>query len=267
MPGNDDLMGLSPAGPRPPKGVSIRTFRGITDYCERYYKTNGGKLAEIREISIATGLTQNKVSRVLNSTEFHIEMDKRGCRWEQPGRLLYSLTPQQNMAINVLTNPTDRRSLESKLKSIGVSYNTYTNWMRQPAFSKAVENIAEQMLHDNIANIHSRLVNKADSGDMQAIKLYYGLTGRYQEGSQQMLDFARAVSLILEVLTRRITDQNTLKLISEDIDKIMSGGVPRDEGEIPANYVESHVVPEPIEPKPWTPNVPDLPDGFFELGD
>ena len=82
-----------------------------------------------------------------------------------------------------------------------------------------------------------------------------------------MLDFARAVSLILEVLTRRITDQNTLKLISEDIDKIMSGGVPRDEGEIPANYVESHVVPEPIEPKPWTPTVPDLPDGFFELGD
>lgn len=264
-----------PEIPRP-KGVSIRTFRDICNYCERYFKLNNGALAPIREIHISTGLTEGKISKVLNSTEFHVEMDRRGCRWET--NKVYGLTPQQHMAINVLTNPTDRRTLEKKLAGIGLSYNQYTNWMRQPAFAKAVEQIAEQMLHDNIGNIHSRLVNKADGGDMQAIKLYYGLTGRYQEGSQQMLDFARAMGLILEVLTRHIRDQETLKRISADIDKIMAGGVPRNDGEIPANYVESHVVdPQtivPIEPRTWTPpttpkygsipSVPDLPDDFFE---
>jgi hypothetical protein len=260
-----EAMEVSHPPTAPPKRTNINTFRRICDYCERYYKMNNGSLAPIPEIAESVGLGAARVSKIMNTTEFHLEMDRRGCRWTDNKRLLYALTPQQQMAVNILTNPTDRRTLEKKLSGIGISYSTYTAWMRQPGFARAVETISEQMLHDNIGNIHTRLVNKADAGDMQAIKLYYGLTGRYSEGQQQMLDFTRAVGLILEVLTRHVHDRDTLQRISGDIDKIMSGGVPRLDGDVPNNYVPSTVIPQPeyeeIEPRLWSPPaVPDIDD-------
>lgn len=255
----------------PPKRTSITTFRRICDFCERYYKLNDAALAPIDEIALAIGLSAAKISKVMNTTEFHLEMDRRGCRWTDSKRLLYALTPQQQMAVNILTNPTDRRTLDKKLSGIGISYSTYTAWMRQPGFKNAVEKISEQMLHDNIGNIHTRLVRKADEGDIQAIKLFYGITGRYNEGQQQILDFQRAVGLILEVISREVHDQETMRRISDGVNTVLSGGTPKSLTDVPNNYVPSVVISEPaelIEPPIWTPpvakGVPDLPDDFFE---
>ena len=130
-------------------------------------------------------------------------------------------------AFGIITNPTNKKDMGAKLKQAGITYAQYRAWLKQPHFADYITKISEHMLNEHVADVHTKVVEKAAGGDIQAMRLYYELTGRHDPQKQQMVDLNGVIGLLLEVITRYVTDTTALSKITQDIDLILSGGTPR----------------------------------------
>jgi hypothetical protein len=232
-------------------------------------KPAGQLLPAIEEVAKLAGTHKNVVAKIVSSPEGKAALLKRGIRWTTNLNLAGVLTPEQIFCISIITDPTNRKTFGEKLKQAGISHTTYKAWLKNPTFATKISEIGESLLNDNIATVHARLVQRADQGDINAIKLFYEVSGRHDPAQKQMLDIGRVMGLMLEVITRYVTNTETLKKISDDMDTILSGGVPLGLQEPPANYIEAEV--EEDEPgigtdyhnssTSSTPSIPGIPVG------
>jgi len=244
---SEGTPGYSPN--RLPKGVSQDQLRRVLAAAEIAYKTKpaGQLLPSIDDVARLAGTHKNVVAKVVTSAEGKEALLKRGIRWTTNINLAGILTPEQIFAISIITDPTNRRTFGDKLKQAGISHTQYKAWLKNPTFASKVSEIGESLLNDNISTVHARLVQRADQGDINAIKLFYEVSGRHDPSQKQMLDIVKIVGLILEVITRYVNDVEVLKKVSTDIDTILNGGVPRGLQDPPANYISPIVDAEVIE--------------------
>lgn len=242
---------------------------GVADIVQGLFFAYGRRGLTWDAIKEAIGdqVAMEELVKILKSPSFYARMARRGIPWiedwtpEDNDRevLRNQLSPQQAMAMMAMTNPTDKRTARAKLSTVGVTYNTWRSWLANPYFADLVKDTAEKMLQDNIATVHSRLVGKAEAGDVQAIKLYYELSGRHDPQRQQMLDIQKVLELILESLQRHITEPRILLAVTQDMDRIMNGKELKQLDSIPANYEEEDIVDaEVFEP-------PTIPVDFFDI--
>lgn len=224
----------------PPVGVSSRAFKEVVAGAYMAYqlsrKTTSG-LPSVSDIARLCARTETTVSKVLATPEFRHAMMEKGIRWTTVG----SISPEQSYAIGILTNPSDRRPMEAKLKSAGITYQKYRSWLKQPEFSNAIRQIGEDMLGEHLPDIQTSLVKGAVEGNPQLIKLYLELTGQFDPNRQQVQDLQKMVSLLLEIIFRNVTDVGALQRINKEFDAALAGhSVP------PALIVGGNVV-EPFE--------------------
>lgn len=233
------MAGLLPV----PTNVSPATFRAVLAGATAAYSINKG-IPTIEQIQKYCSCQVASISKVLVTSEFRSVMRLRGYPMETT-----TLSPEQVFAVSIITNPTNRKPLAAKLKMCGIPYSTYRAWLKQPHFMEYISKISEDMLGEHVADVHTRVVEKATGGDIQAIKLYYELTGRHDPQRQQMVDINNIIGLLLEVITRYVPDSVALSKITSDIDTILSGGVPKaletfDVSRIAADIVDAVVVPD-----------------------
>lgn len=192
-----------------------------------------------------------RIQKILDSQALRERLILRGIMWTgvrgESARFQNTLTPQQIMAVQIVTDPTARGNLRDRLQAVGLTYGVYRNWLKtSEPFKEALSKVSEEMVKDNIATVHTSLVKKAETGDTGAMKLFYEVSGRHDPMRQQSLDMERVVGLLLEVITRYVTDIGTLTLINQDFGAILSGGTPAitspDDLEPP---VDAEIVAEP----------------------
>lgn len=225
-------------------------------FIENYYQTNKGSIPTIDKFDFMKGFGygKKKTLDLLQSDELRTAVSRRGIPWPKeynPERVqvLSTLSPQQQHAILVVTDPTRSDSLRKRLELVGISYQTWRNWMRQPLFASSVTTLAEDVLVDNMASVHTSMTAKAMAGDVTAARLVYELSGRHDPSKQQMVDMARIIGLLLESLTRHVTDSTILERLGKDFDKILSGETPQIEGPKPdfsfvEQIVDAEVIPD-----------------------
>lgn len=157
--------------------------------------------------------TKKVISKIIDTENFKNAMLTRGVPWKNGD----GLSAQQMYTLQILTNPTDRRELRAKLKSAGVTYPQYRAWLSQPHFSRYLSTVTENMLKDHIPDFNTVLTNKALSGDVNALKFAYELSGRHDPNHQQVLDLQVIVNALLEVITRNIKDPTVLMQIQSEL--------------------------------------------------
>lgn len=199
----------------------------------------------VPEIAKFTNAMPASISKVLMTPEFKTVMRNRGFPFDN-----VVLTPEQQFAVSVITDPTNRKPLGYKLKQCGISYPVYRAWLKQPHFAAYITKISEDMLGEHVADVHTKVLERATGGDIQAIKLYYELTGRHDPQRQQLVDLNGVIGLLLEVITRYVTDTNALSKITSDIDLILSGGVPKalEQFDVSNIAIEDADIVEELEP-------------------
>ncbi len=133
-----------------------------------------------------------------------------------PVRLTNGLTTQQALVVKLMIDPTYRRGPREKLKSLGIAYTTYRAWLRQPVFYNFLNGLAEDGLREHNGDALVALTNKAIAGDIQAIKLYFEVSGRHDPAKQQQLNVSQVLTTIFEVMTTHITDSELLAKIGQD---------------------------------------------------
>lgn len=230
-----------------PANLSPASFRGVLAGATAAYSIKKG-VPTVQEISEYCTQRPATISKVIASPEFKTIMSSRGFPFE-----VAKLSPEQLFAVSIITDPSNRKPLASKLKQAGVSYAVYRAWLKQPHFSQYIQKISEDMLGEHVQDVHTRVLEKATNGDIQAIKLYYELTGRHDPQKQQMIDLNGIIGLLLEVITRYVPDTVALSKITQDIDIIMSGGVPR----ALEQFDVSRIASEPIDADVISDNDPE----------
>lgn len=206
-----------------PEGIGYNTYLGVIAGASAAYATKR-RVPSVEEIAAHCNNRPKTISRVISTPEFKALMKARGYSFEKGVKL----TPEQYFAVSILTNPTNRKSMSEKLRSAGVTYAQYRAWLKQPHFREYLERISEDMLGEHIADVHTMVVNKAlNNGDLTAAKMVYELTGRYDPNKQQITDLQGVIGLLLEVITRYVTDTSALQAIHRDIEAVMAGRTPK----------------------------------------
>lgn len=141
---------------------------------------------------------------------------------------LQILTPKQLAAVQVMFDFHDTRSDSKKLRDIGISGQTWDNWLKDPTFQKYLRTKVGNLFEENTHEIDRALFLKARSGHTDSIRLLYSIQGRYQKEIQEApkigaVDAHLFLMKLFEVLQQFLIDQpDKLKAIGEAIINIQS---------------------------------------------
>lgn len=132
------------------------------------------------------------------------------------------LSDKQLAVALTLLNPFDRRSIETKLRELGVSPATYYGWMKSEIFSQYINRRAKELFGDTMPMAHAALMKNVISGDVKSLKLFYEMTGQWQGvRSNDVVNLRSAIAQLIEIIQRRIQDPDLLKSIAADFQFVL----------------------------------------------
>ena len=204
-----------------PEGFTDRQFREIVGAAYTAYTSDGvlPSVDRIKDLCALTTITKKLIGKALTTDQFTNAMLSRGVPWKDH----HGLTGQQMYALQILTDPTDRRELGRKLKAIGITHIQYRAWMKQPHFSSYLAKVTGNMLEEHIPDFTTALTNKALSGDLNAIKYAFEVSGHHDPDTKKIADLQLVMNQLIEIITRNVTDQETLARISNELHLTLVG--------------------------------------------
>lgn len=135
------------------------------------------------------------------------------------------LSPLQATALQLLSDPTDRRAMNTKLRQLGISMVTYQNWMRQPLFSKLFSQRSEQNLGDAVPIALNAIVANAASGDQRAAEKLLEISGRHNPAQQDRNSARDVILLVVEAVLKHVSSQQERTAILGEVEAAMKGDV------------------------------------------
>lgn len=103
------------------------------------------------------------------------------------------------MAAELLANPDFSGTKEDIAREAGVTRQTLYRWLRNPDFVSLVNSLVSQYADAELAMVWKSLCRRIQSGDMQAIRLYFELRERGVTMKQKEHD-EKPVSRLYETL-------------------------------------------------------------------
>lgn len=143
-----------------------------------------------------------------------------------------SLTTDQLVAIKLITDTADKRTLRTKLKSIGVDTKTYQQWTRNPAFASHIKRLTDHSLQFAVEMGKIALSQKVEEGDLASIKYLNELTGFFNpnDTAKTAENLQSLMQIVLEEVQNVVADPNTLSEIQTRIamrsNALRAGAVP-----------------------------------------
>jgi len=135
------------------------------------------------------------------------------------------LTPEQLAVANSILNLADKRSITKKLQDFQVSPAKYANWKKNPIFNGYLRERSEALLGESVGDVHLALIDSASNGDIQAIKLFYEITGRHTPNSQQNVNLQVMLTTVIEAIAKHVKDPETLQKIAAEIQESSFGSL------------------------------------------
>lgn len=127
------------------------------------------------------------------------------------------LTEQQLVVANAMLDLRDNRSQKKKLTEYGISTAKWEAWLRDPVFQNYLRTRAENLLGDNLHESHLALVDRVRTGDINAIKYFNEITGRYTPAANDKADVSAVLFGVVEILQKHLKDANVLSAIADDL--------------------------------------------------
>ena len=94
---------------------------------------------------------------------------------------LRGLTGKKRHLAEILVNPDFDGSISDACTEAGISRTTFYNWLRDPKFKGALDAAIDDYSDSELAHIWRALIKKAESGSVEAAKLYFELKGKYKQ--------------------------------------------------------------------------------------
>lgn len=145
--------------------------------------------------------------------DFRDGMRKRGIEVSRHEEL----SVEQYALLSILTDYSDKRSLNSKLRAAGVKSATYRGWLRQKAFNDKLRAIAGKALDEAIPIAEANLAAGAAQGDLKYIKFLMEVTGRHDPARQQQVDTQALIGVIIDTMQECINEENMENMSAKEL--------------------------------------------------
>jgi hypothetical protein len=117
----------------------------------------------------------------------------------------------------ILTDIGSNKNWAQKLKAAGISHAIFETWLKNPAFKRRWDQIAEeQTANSSLALV--ALNQRVGEGDMRAIQMNLAISGRYSEQQQASLDIMVFINKTHEIVTRHLIDKpEVMRAVSKEL--------------------------------------------------
>lgn len=203
-----------------PSGFDPYVFRDILAAISVYYSRHGVVPTVDEVYKSWSAIPKKTYAKAYGAPELKEALAIRGIDLEPTN----GISPEQAAAIQLLSDPTDRRALSTKLRQLGISMAKYQNWMRQPLFSELLAKRAEHNLMDAIPVALNRLVGNADAGDQRAIEKVLEISGRWNPQQQEINNARQVVLVLVEAVLKHVSSKEEKNAILAELEGTMQKG-------------------------------------------
>lgn len=199
-----------------PDGVDRETFRNALAAVDVLYRREG-VMPNVEEVYKSWDrITKKTYSRLFAMSEFKQALELRGI-FMSPNS---GLTEEQGLAILHLSNP-DGKTVQSKLKQLGISMPKHQAWMRQPLYAETLRQRSEQNLGDSVSTALNQLVANADKGDQRAVEKLLEISGRYNPAQIEAENARQVVLVMVEAVLKHVSDKSEKAAILSEVEGAM----------------------------------------------
>lgn len=138
-----------------------------------------------------------QIQRWMKGKKYESDLANLGMKKDQDSG---SLTAEQIVALNFLTDTSSTKSFQARLKELSIPPVKYRAWMRQKEFNTAIRKIASTALTDAIPMAEIQLAARAEEGDLKTIKYLFEVTGRHDPARQQQVDTQALIGVIIDTV-------------------------------------------------------------------
>lgn len=184
------------------------------DYIHQKYMPSG-KIPSEKDIRHYAAISPAQMESFWISQGCLDALQERGIdlNWDPNAPLL----PEQLLAIEKVTDPSDKRSLQAKLKQIGITTVRWNSWMMNDAFSEVVTERSKKMVANSAGVANTALLSQVERGNMAAIEYVNKMTGRFNPSQNQTVDVALILTRVFDIIQKHVHDQGTLAQIGNDL--------------------------------------------------
>lgn len=94
----------------------------------------------------------------------------------------YKPTGKKMQMAKMLADPEFRGTITQLCDKVGVARTTFYDWIGDDEFRAYVDGLIEKYTDGELSRVWKSLMRLIDNGDIQAIKLYFELKGKYKDG-------------------------------------------------------------------------------------
>lgn len=203
-----------------PKAKNPRSFKlNLLGFCEEFYHENY-RLPTPKELQLrfrghkeCPQFLEDWPERILEIRDL---LEVRGIDVEQSP--VGDLDPRFVTAVHLILNYNDKRTLPAKLKSLNISTASWSAWLKKPHYRAYYRKHGDLIFNDEFqAEAQRSLMASVSSGDLQAVKFYYEVSGAYrpQESATQQV-ISQLMLGLFEVLAKHLP-ANQIALIGAEI--------------------------------------------------
>lgn len=122
------------------------------------------------------------------------------------------MSRKQIKAAEKLANPDFDGTITQLCEEVGVARSTFYDWLGKEDFRAYVDSLIDRYTDSELSRVWKALMRQIDGGDIQAIKLYFELKGRYKQGvgrdvqSQPQNNLFDAITRSTEALRYAVSD-------------------------------------------------------------
>ena len=97
----------------------------------------------------------------------------------------YSPTGKKLKMARMLADPEQKGSITKLCEEVGVARTTFYEWIGDDEFRAYVDELIDRYTDSELSRVWKSLMRLIDQGNIQAIKLYFELKGKYKDGVGQ----------------------------------------------------------------------------------
>lgn len=91
------------------------------------------------------------------------------------------LTGKRLRMAELLANPEFRGTNKALYEAVGISHDTFYKWIKDDEILSCAEKLVDKYTDAELGAVWKALIARCKIGDVQAIKLYFELKGRYNK--------------------------------------------------------------------------------------
>jgi hypothetical protein len=120
--------------------------------------------------------------------------------------------------VDLLTDPIDKRSKSAKLKAANITTLKFDKLLQNNKHRAYWDKKCKQMVAVAQTYGDVALVRNVENGDLQSIKYFYELTGKYRGQEETITNLMSLISVLMEILAKYV-EGPILSQIADEFEK------------------------------------------------